>query len=95
MATGPPACHNQGVRFVLTLRRARRPLAVICVAAIALAAFAPGVAVLDAAPPPPDYVLLPPLEPLDNVTASPAGVEQPHALRSTLPGRAPPVIRAV
>jgi len=79
------------VRFVVTLRRARRPLAVICMAAIALAAFAPGLAVLDAAPPPPDYLLLPQLEPLDTVTAAPVDVEQPQVLRSTLPERAPPV----
>ena len=46
---------------------------------------------VDLAPPPPDSVLLPQLEPLDTVTAGPVGVEQPHAFRSALPERAPPV----
>ena len=73
-----------------TLRRARRPLVILCLAAVALAVFAPAAAVVNLAPPPPDFVLLPQLEPLDTVTADPAGVEQPHAFRSALPERAPP-----
>ena len=76
---------------MLTLRRARRPLAIICLAAVALAVFVPGAAVVYAAPPPPDFILLPQFEPLDTVTADPVGVEQPHAFRSALPERAPPV----
>jgi hypothetical protein len=78
---------------VLTLRRARRPLVILCLAAVALAVFVPGAAVVDLAPPPPDSILLPQLEPLDTVTAAPVGVEQPHAFRSALPERAPPVSR--
>jgi len=89
MAAGSAAWHN--LHLVLILRRARRPLAIVCVAVIAFTVFAPGVAVVDAIAPPPGYVLLPQLEPLDTVTASPVGVEQPQVLRSTLPERAPPV----
>ncbi len=89
MAAGSAAWHN--LHLVLILRRARRPLAIVCVAVIAFTVFAPGVAVVDAIAPPPDYVLLPQLEPLDTVAAEPGGVEQPHALRAALPGRAPPV----
>jgi hypothetical protein len=79
------------VPFALTLRRARRPLAILCLAAVAVAVFAPGVAALDAiAPPPPEYVLLPQLEPLHVVASVPVVAEQPQALRSALPERAPP-----
>jgi len=76
---------------VLTLRRARRPLAVICIAAIALAVFVPGVAALDLAPPSPEYVLLPQLEPLAAVVSIPVPAQQPAALRAALPERAPPL----
>lgn len=76
---------------MLTLRRARRPLAIVCIAVVALAVFAPGVAVLDAvAPPPLDYVLLPQLEPLAFVAPMPVVAEQTDALRAALPERAPP-----
>jgi hypothetical protein len=75
---------------VLTLRRARRPLAIVCVAVIALAVFAPGVAALDLAPLAPEFVLLPPLEPLERVLSVPVSAEQPEALRAALPERAPP-----
>jgi len=77
---------------VLTLRRARRPLAIVCIAVVALAVFAPGVAALDLAPPPLDYVLLPQLEPLADIAVVPASTEQPEALRSALPERAPPAL---
>jgi hypothetical protein len=81
---------------VLTLRRARRPLAIICVAVIALAVFAPGVAALDLAPPSPEYVLLPRLEPPDLVAALPVfPAEQSKALRAALPERAPPVFASI
>jgi hypothetical protein len=76
---------------VLTLRRARRPLALVCIAVVALAVFVPGVAALDLAPPSPDYVLLPRLEPLGLVTTVPVIAEQPNALRAALPERAPPL----
>ena len=72
------------------LRRARRPLAVICIAVVALAIFAPGVAALEVVPPPSEYVLLPQLEPLEAVTVVPVAAEQPAALRAALPERAPP-----
>ena len=76
---------------MLTLRRARRPLAIVCIALMALAAFAPGVAVLDLAPPSPEYVLLPQLEPLAPVVSIPVPAQQTAALRAALPERAPPL----
>ena len=75
---------------MLTLRRARRPLAIVCIAVVALAVFAPGVAALDLAPPPLDYVLLPQLEPLALIANAPVRIDPPQALRATLPERAPP-----
>lgn len=77
---------------MLTLRRARRPLAIVCIAVVALAVLAPGIAVPDLAPPPLDYVLLPQFEPLAIIAAVPVSTEQPEALRSALPDRAPPVL---
>jgi hypothetical protein len=77
---------------VPTLRRARRPLAIVCIAVVALAVLVPGVAAPDLAPPPPDYVLLPQIEPLRVVPVVPVSVEQPDALRRALPERAPPVL---
>lgn len=77
---------------MLTLRRARRPFAIVCIAVIALAVFAPGVAALDLAPPPPEFVLLPQLEPLDRVPSVPVSAVPPEALRAALPERAPPVL---
>ena len=68
---------------------------------MALAVFAPGVAALDLAPPSPEFVLLPQLEPPDLAAALPVvAAEQSKALRAALPERAPPVappiaIRAV
>ena len=75
---------------MLTLRRARRPIAIVCIAVVALAVFAPGVAVLDLAPPPLDSVLLPQLEPLALIANAPVRTEQPQAIRAALPERAPP-----
>ena len=75
---------------MLTLRRARRPLAIVCIAVVALAVFVPGVAALDLAPPSPDYVLLPQREPLGLVTTVPVIAGPPDALRAALPERAPP-----
>ena len=57
---------------------------------MALAVFAPGVAALDLAPPPLDYVLLPQLEPVGVVLTLPVIAEQSVALRTALPERAPP-----
>ena len=75
---------------MLTLRRARRPLAIVCVAVVALAVFVPGLAALDLAPPPLEFALLPQLEPRDLVASVPVPTEQPEALRAALPERAPP-----
>ena len=75
---------------MLTLRRARRPLAIVCMAVIALAVFAPGVAAIELAPPSPEFVLLPQLEPVTLVDALPVVAEQRDALRAVLPERAPP-----
>lgn len=76
---------------MLTLRRARRPLALVCIAVVALAVFVPSVAALELAPPPLDFVLLPQFEPLGTVAALPLRAPQPEALRAALPERAPPV----
>ena len=81
---------SAGLSLVLTLRRARRPLVILCLAAVVLAVFVPCAVVVDLAPPLPDSILLPQFEPLDTVTAAPVGVEQSHAFRSALPERAPP-----
>jgi hypothetical protein len=76
---------------MLTLRRARRPLAIVCMAVVVLAVFAPGVAAIELAPPSSEFVLLPQLEPVSLVDALPvAAVEQRDALRAVLPERAPP-----
>jgi hypothetical protein len=76
---------------MLTLRRARRPLAIVCMAVIALAVFAPGVAAIELAPPSLEFVLLPQPEPVSLVDALPVvAVEQRGALRAVLPRRAPP-----
>jgi hypothetical protein len=79
------------MRDVLTLRRARRPLALACLVVVALAVFVPGVAAVDAIAPVVDYVLLAQLEPLGTVAVLPARAEQLRALRTALPERAPPV----
>ena len=76
---------------MLTLRRARRPLAIVCIAVVALAVCAPGAALIDLAPPLPEFVLLPRLEPISIADAIPfVAVEQRDALRAALPERAPP-----
>ena len=80
--------HN---RAVLSLRRARRPLAIVCIAVVALAVFAPGVSALELAPPTAEFVLLPQLEPAGLVHALPVIAERSIALRAALPERAPPV----
>ena len=80
--------HN---RHVLTLRRARAPLAMLCVAAIVCAVLVPGVAALDAVAPPVEYRLLPQLEPAGVVVDRPVSAERLRSLRLALPERAPPV----
>ena len=72
------------------LRRARRPLAVVCMAVVVLAVFVPAGAAIELAPPPSEYALLPQLSPLDAVAALPIPAEPRDALRAILPERAPP-----
>jgi hypothetical protein len=79
---------------VLTLRRARRPLAIVCIAVVALAVFAPGVAAIDLAPPPLEFVLLPQLEPRQFIAPNEAVAAPCDALRVILPERAPPSVAA-
>jgi len=76
---------------VLTFRRARAPLAMLCVAAIVCAGLVPGVAALDAVAPPVEYLLLPQLEPAGVVADHPVSAELSRSLRLALPERAPPV----
>ena len=90
MDTGPDARFRDTIVVVLMLRRARRPLAVVCIAVVALAVFVPGVAALDLAPPPAEYVLLPQPAPLDLSVSTIVPAEQLDALRAALPERAPP-----
>ena len=78
----------------MTLRRARRPLAMVCIAVVALAVFAPGVAAIDLAPPSPEFVLLPQLDPRPFVTPNVDVVEPSDALHVVLPERAPPYLAA-
>ena len=75
---------------MLSLRRARRPIAIVCIAVVALAVFAPGAAALDLAPPPIESVLLPQLEPVTSIAHAPVRTAQSQALRAALPERAPP-----
>ena len=80
---------------MLTLRRARRPLAIVCIAVVALAVFAPGVPAIELAPPSPEFVLLPRLEPISLSDSLPVvTAEQRQALRAALPERAPPPVAA-
>lgn len=77
---------------MLTLRRARRPLALVCIAVVAVAVLVPGVVALELAPPPLEFVLLPLLEPRHAVAPVPVPAEQPEARRAGLPERAPPAV---
>lgn len=76
---------------MLKLRRARRPLAIVCIAVVALAVFAPGALALELAPPSPEFVLLPQFEPQPVAAPSLAVAEPADALRAVLPERAPPL----
>jgi len=76
---------------MLRSRRARRTVAFLCLATLALAVFLPGVTAADyAVLPAVDWVLLPQLSPLDAVSSVPVRSEQLGALRAALPPRAPP-----
>jgi len=78
---------------MLKSRRTRRAVAFLCLAALALAVFLPGVVAADyAVVPAAEWVLLPELTPLDVVSAVPVSAEQLRALRAALPPRAPPSI---
>jgi len=70
--------------------RPNRPVAGLCIAAIALAAFLPGFAAFHYAVFEVRWVLLPDATPV--AVAGPAipGDEQPLSLQSLLPSRAPP-----
>jgi hypothetical protein len=72
------------------MRRHRRPVAAICIAVVALAAFVPGLAALDHALLEPLWVLLPDEAPIELCVVLPADSEQPLRLLSLLPSRAPP-----
>jgi hypothetical protein len=72
--------------------RARRSIAILCIAAIALAGFLPGVAALDLALFTPSSILLPDLASVPAPVASAPADEQPQALLALLPSRAPPAI---
>ena len=72
------------------MRRHRRPVAAVCIAVVALAAFVPGLAALDHAMLAPLWVLLPDEAPIEVCVVHPAGNEQPLRLLSLLPSRAPP-----
>jgi hypothetical protein len=72
--------------------RPRRSVVFLCIAAIALAAFLPGVSALDALVFEPTWVLLPDLSSLVIPDTTAAPDEQPRSLHSLLPSRAPPAI---
>ncbi len=76
---------------MLRSRRTRRAVAFLCLAALTLAVFLPGVTAADyAVVPAVAWVLLPELAPLDVLSAVPVRTEQLRALRAALPPRAPP-----
>jgi hypothetical protein len=64
----------------------------LCIAAVALAAFVPGVSAFEPAVFEPTWVILPDLSSLVVADATPAVDEQPQSLLSILPSRAPPAI---
>jgi hypothetical protein len=70
--------------------RPRRSIVFLCIAAVALAAFLPGVSTLDFAVFEPTWVLLPDLASVAVPEAPSAPAEQPLSLLALLPSRAPP-----
>ena len=72
--------------------RPRRSVVLLCIAAVALAAFLPGVPALDFVVCDAAWVLLPDLAYVLVPEAPAVPDEQPLSLRSLLPSRAPPAI---
>ncbi len=72
--------------------RARRSVAVVCVAVILLVALVPGLGVLDYAWLEPQWVLLVEHTPPAIVLDVPAPVEQPQRLDARLVSRGPPAL---
>lgn len=72
--------------------RPRHSVVFLCIAAVGLAAFLPGVSALDYAVFEPSWVLLPDPASVAAPEAATSADEQPQALLSLLPSRAPPVI---
>jgi hypothetical protein len=70
--------------------RPNRSVAGVCIALIALAAFLPGISLLDWALFEPEWVLLPDDTPVAEDRAVGSCDEQPVPLLSLLPSRAPP-----
>jgi len=73
------------------MMRPRRSVVFLCIAAIALAAFLPGVSALDCVVAEPTWVLLPDLSSLVIPDIRASADEQPCSLLSLLPSRAPPI----
>jgi hypothetical protein len=74
------------------MMRPRRSIVFLCIAAIALAAFLPGVSVVDCVVFRPTWVLLPDLSSLVVPDATTRADEQPRSLLPLLPSRGPPAI---
>jgi hypothetical protein len=74
------------------MMRPRRSVVFLCIAAIALAAFLPGVSTVDCVAFEPTWVLLPDLSSLVIRETTAAPHEQRRSLLSVLPSRAPPAL---
>jgi len=74
------------------MSRPNRPVAVLCIAVIALAAFLPGIAALEAALLEPQWILLPDEVSVAAFRPVPPCLEQSVPLLSLLPSRAPPTL---
>ena len=70
----------------------RRSVVFLCIAAVALAAFLPGVSALDDQVVEPSWVLLPDLSSLVIPDTTASADEQSRSLHSLLPSRAPPCV---
>jgi hypothetical protein len=70
--------------------RPRRSIVFLCIAAVALAAFLPGVSAVDHVVFEPTWILLPDLAYVGVPQTPPPANEQPLSLLSLLPSRAPP-----
>jgi hypothetical protein len=90
--TFPPAEFTSVTIYndAITMPRLRRPVAVLCIAVVALAAFLPGVSAADYAVFEPSFVLLPDLASVFVPEPPDRSSEQPRSLLALLPSRAPP-----